>query len=360
MTHSPSLEEFFRAYVEQVDGAWDELEPQVYDALLPDDVARQLELRGEALRAAFDPEALQDHPAAQLLAFGNPLLDRIFAHAQAGKHVARVYLSGLNLSPHGLASMVQRGLSVPPGVAVTVLSHRPLHHSFALWRFQATFVSDEKVQQTYVVGTDLHYGRPARHLEALLRGMPADDAPQMAYPDATSVPLAQGFMLARNEVASTVIVAAHERLNELQRLLQRETGRITSYFHDLRAELDARAERVERAERATDQGDLARLAGQRAALDREEQAQINELRRKMALSAQLRLIGLMQAVLPRLHVRARLSANKRPDGEIEVTYDPAQHKLDAVPCPSCGRPTLALALTRAGQVTCADCAAQVR
>lgn len=349
-----TLESFFRAYVEQVDGVWDEIEPQLYDALLPGDISQRLELRGEVLRAAFDPEALQDHPSAQLLAFGNPLLDRVFAHAQAGKHIAAAFLNGFNVVPHGLASIAQRGLSVPAGTTISVLAQRARQHAFALYRFQATYISDEKVQQTYTAGVDLHYGRPARHLEALLRASPVDDAPLTAYPDAPSLTLAQGYALAHDEVARTVVVAAHERLNELQRLLQRETGRISRYFHDLRAELD------ERAERAKEPDAAAKFAAQRSALEREELAQISELKRKMALSAQVRLIGVLKVSVPRLHVRVRLAAGKLPDGEIELTYDPAQHKLDAVPCPKCGRPTLALALTKAGKVLCPECAARER
>jgi hypothetical protein len=349
-----TLESFFRSYVEQVDGVWDEIEPQLYDALLPGDVSLQLELRGDALRATFDPEALQDYPSAQLLAFGNPLLDRIFAHAQVGKHIATVFLNGFNVVPHGLASIVQRSLSVPAGTAVTLLAHRAHQHAFALYRFQATFVSDEKVQQTYTAGVDLHYRRPARHLEALLRATPLDDAPLVAYPDAPALTLAQGYPLAHDEVTRTVVVAAHERLNELQRLLQRETERIARYFHDLRAELD------ERAERAKEPDAAAKFAAQRSALEREEQAQISELKRKMALSVQVRLIGVLHVFMPRLHVRIRLTADRLPAGEIQLTYDPAQHKLDAVPCPKCGRPTLALVLTRAGRVLCPECAARER
>jgi hypothetical protein len=67
-------------------------------------------------------------------------------------------------------------------------------------------------------------GRPARHLEALRRANPADDAPLLAYPDAASLTLAQGYALAHDEIARTVGVAAHERLNELQRLLQRSAS----------------------------------------------------------------------------------------------------------------------------------------
>ena len=55
-----ALEDFLRDYVETVGGAWDEVEPQVYDLLLPAETA------GGVVRVTFDPEALPEHPGAQL------------------------------------------------------------------------------------------------------------------------------------------------------------------------------------------------------------------------------------------------------------------------------------------------------
>ena len=52
------LEQFVRAFVEAVDGAWDEIEPQVYDLLT----------ETELLQVTFEPEALPDLPRAQLAA----------------------------------------------------------------------------------------------------------------------------------------------------------------------------------------------------------------------------------------------------------------------------------------------------
>ena len=164
MTDSVStLEGFFLRYIEHAGGVWDEIEPQVYDLLLPDQLEQVL-----GARVTFDPEALQDHPSAQLMAFGNPALDAIFEQAQTQHRVAQVYLGGLNLTPHNLTGLVQRGLQVPQGTTLTMLSQHPLHYHSALWWFQATFVSDEKVQETYAIGIDLHYGRITRHLEEFL------------------------------------------------------------------------------------------------------------------------------------------------------------------------------------------------
>ncbi len=69
-TLSP-LEQFVRDYAEARGGAWDQIEPRVYDLLIGSEITR----------VAFDPEALPEHPQAQLASLGSPLLDGLLADA---------------------------------------------------------------------------------------------------------------------------------------------------------------------------------------------------------------------------------------------------------------------------------------
>src|SRR5437868_10808409 len=86
------LERFVREYAEARDGAWDEIEPQVYDLLVGQDL----------VRVAFDPEALPEHPQAQLASLGSPLLDRLLGDAAGRWNSAQVYRIGLNVRPYDL------------------------------------------------------------------------------------------------------------------------------------------------------------------------------------------------------------------------------------------------------------------
>src|SRR5260370_30887447 len=93
VTHSP-LEDFVRDYVEVIGGVWDEVEPEVYDVLLPPgEDAAALDTAGRGvLRIAFDPEALPEHPGAQLASFGTPLIDRLLTDALRRGRSAQLYL----------------------------------------------------------------------------------------------------------------------------------------------------------------------------------------------------------------------------------------------------------------------------
>jgi hypothetical protein len=172
--HSP-LEEFIRDYVETLGGDWDEVEPQVYDVLLPLDSPAAGE-RG-MLRIAFDPEALPEHPGAQLASFGTPLVDRLLADAIRRGRMARLYVVGLNLAPHDLTGRVRRALTLGAGQRLEVRRVRPLYFAQAIYFFQAAFVSDQKEQEMVPVGLDLHYGRQTRHLEQLLDPARLSDRP---------------------------------------------------------------------------------------------------------------------------------------------------------------------------------------
>ncbi|HZY41386.1 MAG TPA: hypothetical protein VFF59_05225, partial [Anaerolineae bacterium] len=304
-------------------------------------------------RFTLDPEALPDYPTAQLMAFGNPLLDRIFEHAQSLGQVAQVYLTGFNLSPHDLPSTVRRSLQVPSGIEVRSAAPRAYHFAAALFWFQATFISDEKVQGIFSVGIDRYYGRLTRTLAETLRSATLSDTRSYPYPDVPGLPLKRAYQLAREEATHAITVTAHSHLAELQQYLQRETQRLTGYFTDLRSELaDRQARAVARGE------DTTQFDSQRQALDREEQTQLADLRHKLALHVQIRLLNVLRVIQPKLRLRVQLVPAQGIGGEIEVVFDPALQKVEATVCPDCARPTLALALRRSGQVVCPACAAR--
>src|SRR4051794_28248294 len=82
------LEAFLRTYADVSGGLWDQVEPQVYDLMLPSSAGSE----AEVVRVTFDPEALAEHPGAQLASFGTPLVDQLLADAVArGRHV-RLFL----------------------------------------------------------------------------------------------------------------------------------------------------------------------------------------------------------------------------------------------------------------------------
>jgi hypothetical protein len=350
------LEDFVRSYLETIGGAWDEVEPQVYDVLLPSGEAAALfpAADGALPRITFDPEALPEHPGTQLASFGTPFIDQLLNDAIRRGRPARFYLVGLNLAPHDLAVRVRRALTLSPGLELHVERVRALDFPQAVFWFQAEFVSDQKEQEILPVAMDLHYRRQVRHLDKLLDPAHLAEQPALPRPEARHAPVAAVFPEAREQVLRSLASLAHVRSRELSERLEQQITRMTRYYADLRAELE------EQGQRARDKDEAAtRLAARREAIGREEQLRIAELRQKATLRVHLRLLLLVVIQQPKLLLHARLAAPDRPAGPLELVWDPLEDALEAPPCPECQRPTYAFDLTRQGRAVCPACSSRL-
>ncbi|MEW6755617.1 MAG: hypothetical protein AB1505_32270 [Candidatus Latescibacterota bacterium] len=340
----PVLEDFFRAYVETAQGEWEQVEPQVYDVLLPPEAARALGLppAHEVLRVAFDPEAVPEHPGAQLLTYGSPLLDRILGHAQGQGPVARVFLAGIVPVLHGAEGRVEGGLRVPEGCRRCLGVVRTLYFGHAAFWFRATFRSDDKAQENYVNVVDLHYGRFAHHLEEMLRAAslpyaPSDERP-LPWPDASRLPLAEACAAARERVIRTAAAVAQGHRVEQQERLQRQVARMQRYYQDVRAELALRLERA-RQDRRLRTETVTSLEERLQGTGREEQLRIAELRQRAALSMELELLNLLLISYPKCQIPTRLEPRRGQPLDLELVWDPLTSQVEPAACPRCGRPT---------------------
>ncbi len=344
------LETFFRDYAEAVGGVCDEVEPRVYDLMLPPGPAGPAP---EIVRVAFDPEAIPEHPGAQLASYGTPLVDRLLADALARGRRVDLYLTGLNLAPRGVEGRARRALTLPAGAELRLGRARPLHFPQAVFGFEATFVADQKEQDILPAAVDLHQGRQVRHLEALLDRSRLAEVPWEPLPEARHDGLASAYPIARDRVVRTLTAMANARGRELGERRGRQLGRMASYYAELRAEVAGQAGRAEGRGTA----DPAKFAARREALDREELMRGAELRQKSTLRVQLRLMTLLVVRQPKLLLQATVYAAGSVVGPLELVWDPLVENLEAASCPRCGQPTFALEVGRQGGLLCPACAA---
>jgi hypothetical protein len=348
------LESFVRDYLEITGGVWDEVEPAVYDLVFA--AGEEGGLTGtdrrDVLRITFDPEALPEHPGAQLASFGTPLVDRLLACAIERGRSARVYFNGLNLAPHGIAERVRRALTLAEGVDVSPLRIRALDFPQAVFWFEATFASDQKEQEILTVAIDLHYARQVRHLDQLLDYDRLAEAPAIPLVEARRESVAAVYPVARQRVVRTLAALANVRRRELTERVERQIERMRRYYTDLRRELDQGAGRA----RASDE-DGAKRAARREALAREERLRATELRTKSTLRVQLRLVNLLVVQQPKLLVHSLVTSPRGMDTPLELVWDPLLEILEAARCPECGRPSLAWDFDRRKRLVCPSCPA---
>lgn len=345
------LEQFVRDYVETVDGVWDEVEPQVYDVLLPPD-SPAAPASGGVLRMAFDPEALPEHPTAQLASFGTPLIDRLLADALDRGRIAELGISGLNLAPFGLQERIGRSVKLPAGCTLRVQRVRPLLFPQAVFWFQGTFVSDQKEQEIVPLGIDLHYGRQVRHLDRLLDPVRLVDRAAEPLAEIPSMSHGEAYRAAREQALRTVTALANLRARELHERLGRHIERMTRYYTDLRRELEEERSRAEHRGDSTE-----KHASRQQALAREEQLRIAELRQKSALHVHVRLLNLLVVRQPKLLLQTQIHAEKLAPTPLPMVWDPLLEVLEAIPCPACLRPTYEFLPGHLGRLGCPQCAA---
>jgi hypothetical protein len=351
---SSSLERFMRRYLDSAGGMWEEREPQVYDVLLPPppvDAPLAEVSADRLLRIAFDPEALPEHAGAQLASFGTPFVDELLRDACARGRVARFHMIGLNASPPQAEQRLRRGVRLADGLEMRIDRLRALSFAEAVYWFHAAFVSDQKEEEILPLAIDLHHLRQVRHLDQLLVRSRLAEQPGQALPEAWRHSLLDGYVAAREEALRTFSVLANARGRALADRLDKQGARISRYYADLRGELAGQARRQREHGAA-----LERLTARREAIDREEQLRIAELKQKSGLRVQTRLLQLLIVEQPKLLGQMSIfDERRRLHGSAEVIWDPLLGAVEPVDCIACRRPTLALSLTRRGEVVCPDC-----
>jgi hypothetical protein len=334
------IEQFLRDYVTARGGEWDELETQVYDVLLESDL----------LQVAFDPEALPEHPQAQLAAFGSPLVDRLLADAGSRWNSAALYRTGVHLVPFNLAARVSRAIVVTNGAVIRVERTRAMHFPLAIFWFGATFTSDQKEDVVLPIGIDLHGLRELRQLDGLLAFDRLSPEPETPLPEGPHQGVMAGYRTALAHAVRSVSPIANARRREWAGAVQKQIARMRGYYAQLRDETAASRGRI------TDQAAAeARIRDRRQAIDREEQLRIAELQRKSELRIEVKLIGLLTVYQPKLLLQASVVAKSGTPWPIQLVWDPLVDSIEAATCPACLQPTFQLQIGRAG-LNCPHCA----
>jgi hypothetical protein len=344
------LEDLLRDYVESSGGAWDEVEPQVYDLLLPASPSESRFDSQQMLRVAFDPEAIPEHPGAQLAGFGTPLVDRLLDDAINRGRFSRLYFLGLNLNPRDLPTLARRAIALADGLELTIGALRALYFPQAFFWFQATFASDQKEREIVPVAIDLHYGRQVRHRDKLLDQHRLSELEPVVLPEVRHSSLAAAYPLARDEVARTLTTLAHIRDRDNKDHLGRQVERMKRYYADMRSEIDAAPLRGKDAAEVQAQRDSRKIG-----LEREEKLRIAELLQKSALRVDVQRLATVVIQQPKILLKGELSIPKKPPLPLQLVWDPLLEALEAASCPSCQAPTFKLGHNRLRGIVCPGC-----
>lgn len=342
------MEAFLEQFVSCSGGVIAEVEPQVHDLLLPGML--------QPMRLAVDPEALPEHPGAQLLTFGSPVLDDFLDRARSGGKVVTAYLQDVNLAPYGLEDRLRKEFTVPEGVSLHSDTSLARHVTHSLFWFKVTYLSDSKEEALFAAGLDRYYGRRVKYLVDLANSGRLVDLRTLPLPDTKAIPVEHAYRIARNRLMRTLSTDANMRNGELQIRLSSKKERLQTYFADLREELEER-----KAKLLAKGEDAVVLEGRGAAIRREESLRLEEIEREGILRAELRLVNVLHIKVPRLFMQVRMCAEPRAHLRgayaITMTWDPLTEHCDAAECPNCTASTYEFSVIRKGELGCPNCQA---
>lgn len=355
----------------------EEVASRFVDVLVPEE--RQQWLGGAGfLRLAFDPEDAAADVAAQYVAVGSPLAERIVALGQQLGVVARWYVNGLRWSRRRAISLDRWQVKLTnarflPSTGVELAF--ACHH--ILFCFRVAYVSDEKREELRTVVVDAISGQSAPLLERIWESLPEDFAGEYRFPEslrpttatwAAPVSIAvrpEAPLLEADELPGAESLAAlFHRAGDLLRVqlaggigayrrraarhLEMERLRLEAFYDDSEAELRKRLVRAESDERRRSV-DLKLEANR---LDREHKLV------DIVAKHQLRVVAtpLSAAVItqPKVRTHVRIE-NRYASTELTVILNPLTGQLEPVTCRSCGEATTSIHLCANGHVVCDGC-----
>jgi hypothetical protein len=340
-----SVEAFTRAAIEGLGGAAEEEAPGLYTVLWPpEEGAGEVEAR----QLAFDPDAVEEDGAAELVTFASPTLERIVRLATASGRVARAFLGAAPAPTRGIAERLARSYhfldaSWTPGTG------RPWWFPTGIFLFRASYLSDAREEDLIEIAIGLADGRILRRLaEAVERFGLGLDTPE-AWPMIPEMTADNAYAVARDELERRLLAPLGVRRRELASRLARERGRAAAYYDEMMREIGE-----QRTGLPDEAPERAALDAKLRAIRLEREGRIAELGRKYALTAEVSLLSVLRLYLPRLVVQGTLTG-QRESAPLTLVWDPVEQIGEPLLCQRCRVLTYEAGLHRTGIVTCSSC-----
>lgn len=338
------IEAFTIAAVEGLGGAAEKQADGIYTVLWAEEPTAHPATR----HLAFDPEALEDDPEAELVTIASPTLERVIARATASSRLARAFLGATPGSPKSVADRLARAYRFVDS-AWTPDEGRPWFFPSGVFLFRVCYLSDSREEELVEVGVNLTDGRILRRLDEAIERYSLSPQPWEPLPTMAELPVGQTYSIARAELERRILSSLGNRRRQLERRLERESGRAVGYYTELLRELQE-----EQAGLAADDPTRPRLESKARAIQVEQEGRLAELRGKYRLEAHVALLSVLRLYGPKLVFRGRLSG-KSQGAEITLVWDPVDSTGEPARCSLCGGFTYELGLSRSGAVACPPC-----
>ena len=360
------LETFVTGYLERVGAIIEPASPEVYEVLLPDDIARQWEVPAYSKIAFAETEPGED---ATRLGYNHSLVDEMVEGARAHPSSTRYYINNLRLSKSGLTGLAREnwGLLNSRVVEIRRATIGRVRCTYVRFNFKVALLSDEKQERLVSILMDAHTGYVAAEPETIERmaNNRQPDATLKTLPDAPlrwtagdgfdqKDPLAQPVLLELlNRAQEAVLDQLAESLKDLQRRTGRfrelDEARLNTYYDDIEQDLKKRM-------RSASAGRREGLEEKLAAVATDREAKLADVVERYQVRLELTLLNLLIIAQPKLVLTVGIQ-NRATRIKNYAVYDPLLHRLEPLICAVCGLPSRRTYLCHNGHLVHTDCLA---
>lgn len=328
------LQAFMAELLEQAGALVEPIEPEGLEILAPPPLQQALQLP-ELVRLGFGAALPSE---ARRVSLESDWMERLAALLDDKGRWTRQVLEVDNPAPGNPERVLQHTLELV-NATYRLQEVSPAWTRYWLLQFRYTAISDERRDGLLALGFNLASGATLDGLqEALLDALANPDLagaqpelPPTGLPESWSRP--QLVDILQRTLPTRVAQRLQPFLNNMQRRQARDLERLFDYHNDLREQTLARLAALaeQGPENEKQQAERAREAQRLAAIGREYQAKIDDLRQKYAMQIEIEWIQTLELTMP---VQRFSILIKRRKGEriMPLDWNPLARRLEQAPC----------------------------
>lgn len=231
------LQQFVTEIIEGLGGVVDPIEYALCNVLIPEEYTFYFQDKSEIM-LAFDFEVAQENPEAEFVTFGSYILEQLLAIVQ-GRAVSNLRFAEVErLEVGNPLKKITEFLKNETG-KISVENERPVLGVWAVFQYQITYVSNERIETSDQVWVNLLTNEISSIMKKEQNRIIYKNESLYPYPIPVQIDLSKAF-----NVATTYLKQSGEQNNHSNRAaLEKDVTRITNYYTELLHENEKRASR---------------------------------------------------------------------------------------------------------------------
>lgn len=291
------LQQFVTEVMEEIGGIVEPLEYALCSVLIPEPYTSYFQNRSEML-LAFDFEVAQENPEAEFVTFGSFILEQVLVilekQAVSTLRFAEVERLEIGNSLKKISEFLLTGHG-----RVKIEEEKPVLGIWAVFNYQLSYISDEKVEKTDQVWVNLLTGEICSTMKEEQNRIVYKQEPLYPYPVPVQLDLSQALNIATDFLKEQ---AEQEKNNETQSVAyKKDVMRITNYYSDLVAENEKRLKRAGLSEEKQRE-----MKAKSAAIKLERDKQLQDIYTKYHEQTEIRLDNGILYFIPLLEFKVAI------------------------------------------------------